>query len=608
VRRAGDRPTEQPRVEELEPRDLLAGGTWAPLAQAIPDPEGGQHMLLLSDGSIMVQGGNDFLNQTTANRWYALKPDATGSYINGTFTTLAAMSIQRQFYGSVVLQNGHVVVVGGEDSGTPLTMNDINTGEMYDPVANTWTPIPNYPEPNFGDNNLEVLPNGDVLGGFLNGPQTHIYHPATNTWTAGGTKLNNDPSSEETWIKLADGSILTYEINGTKPQTAQRYIPSLNQWVFAGNVPVNLGSNGGNNNIGDEEGPAFLLPDGRSFWLGASQHTALYTPPTTLLGTGSWVAGPDIPNNFGVFDGPGCVLPNGNVLFLASPQDGTNFAGPTDAFEYNPATNTIVTDTVPPVLQTILNASGSFTKRLIVLPSGQVMLTIAANATSTQLWVFTPNGGPLDVWRPRISNITNNGNGTFTLSGTQLTGLDEGSLYGDDGQNATNYPVIRVTDSTGRVFYCRTFNWSSTGVAQGNTPQTVQFTLPAGLAQGPATFVVVANGIPSLPFSVNPVTAYFPFRYIFDPATNTFFGNLTLVDNSILPVSGTIRLFFPSLPQGVTLANPAGFQNGQPFLQVTGTLNPHSGSLRVQIRLRNPFHVPLSTFFIGFPVEIRFSP
>jgi hypothetical protein len=600
-RKAAQRPAGQPRVEELEPRVVMQGGTWTAVANQIPDSEGAQHMLLLSDGRIMVQGGNDLGNQLNANRWYALKPNSAGSYINGTWSTLTPMSTQRQFYGSVILPSGKLLVVGGEDSGTPIANNEINTGEIYDPLTNAWTPVADYPETEFGDGNLEVLPNGTVIGTYLNDVQNFIYHPATNNWTAAANKLNGDPTAEEGLVKLPDGSLLCYEIQGTQPQTAMRYVPQLNQWFPAGSVPVRLDSDGGNTGIVPELGPGFLLPNGKVLWIGASNHTAIYTPPTTLTGTGSWVAGPDIPNNLGAFDAPGCVLPNGDVLFIGGVQDGNNFPPPTTVFEYSPSTNAITQVAVPTALQTVLTNNPAFLTRLIVLPSGQVMMSLA----NRQLWVFTPNGGPQNSWRPTITSISQGANGVFTLTGRQLNGLDEGSLYGDDGQNATNYPLVRLTDSSGRVFYARTFNWSSTGVATGNALVTCQFVLPAGVS-GSATIVVVANGIPSLPFSVNPVTVYFPLRWIYDPASGTYFGNLTLVDNSFLPVSGTIRILFPSLPPGVTLANAAGFQNGVPFLQTSGTLVPNGAPLRLLIRLRNPQNVPLSTFFEGFAVVVRF--
>jgi hypothetical protein len=88
----------------------------------------------------------------------------------------------------------------------------------------------------------------------------------------GGTKLRDDPSDEETWVKLADGSILDYEIftQGSTTASAQRYVPSTNTWVDAGTVPVLLSSPA----LGYELGPAFLLPDGRALFFGATGHTA----------------------------------------------------------------------------------------------------------------------------------------------------------------------------------------------------------------------------------------------------------------------------------------------------------------------------------------------
>lgn len=99
---------------------------------------------------------------------------------------------------------------------------------------------------------------------------------------------------------------------------------------------------------------------------------------------------------------------------------------------------------------------------------------------------------------PTITSFTNNGNGNYTLTGTQLNGLDEGGYYGDDNQMATNYPIVRVTDDlTGIVYYATTSNWSSNWVATGNTPETVNVAFPSQVGTDPYTMVVIANGIAS---------------------------------------------------------------------------------------------------------------
>ena len=51
-------------------------------------------------------------------------------------------------------------------------------------------------------------------------------------------------------------------------------------------------------------------------------------------------------------------------------------------------------------------------------------------------------------------------------AGMQLNGLTQGAAYGDDFQDATNYPSVRIVNTvTGHVFNCKTHNHSGMGVA-----------------------------------------------------------------------------------------------------------------------------------------------
>ena len=244
------------------------------------------------------------------------------------------MGTARLYFASNVLPTDQVFVVGGEYSGPSGTQNWANTGEIYNVVTNTWTPITNFPRTQFGDDPSEVLPNGNVLAGYLSGPQTYIYNPSNNTWSQAGTKLRSDRSDEETWVKLPDGSILSYDIFASISSGvghAQRYIPSTNTWVDAGTVPVQLSSS----SDGDELGPALLLPDGRVFFIGCNGNTAFYNPSTN-----TWSTGPTVPNGKGSDDAPAAELPNGHVIF-AGDTFGSTGSGPTQLFDFDPTSNTI---------------------------------------------------------------------------------------------------------------------------------------------------------------------------------------------------------------------------------------------------------------------------
>ena len=468
--------TTQGQDPVIEPAAMSAG-TWTAAASLAPSGIG--TMMLLSDGRVMAQGGG------VTKQWYQLAPNANGSYLNGTWSPLAPMGTERLYFGSNVLRDGRIFLVGGEYSGPAGTSNWTNTGEIYDPVANTWSTITPFPQSNFGDAPTEILPDGRVLAGYLSGPQTYIYDPATNTWSAGGTKLRGDGSSEETWSLLPDGSILSYDIFSSISfgvGHAQRYVPSLNTWVDAGNLPALLSTP----TQGYEFGPQMLLPDGRVFAVGANNQTALYTPSTN-----TWAAGPSLPVGMGADDAPAAELPNGHVIFAA---DTPLFNPPTVLYDFDPATNSLSQLTgLPAQLSADLASPPSFTSRMLMLPTGQLAYTTG----NGRLWIFTPSDSPIAASRPTISSITSNGDGTFTLTGTQLNGISEGASYGDDAEMSSNYPIVRLTDGSNQVFYARTYNWSSTGVATGNTPVTTQFAPPAGLPNGTYSLQVIANGIAS---------------------------------------------------------------------------------------------------------------
>lgn len=498
--RDSSRAKRRPDLERLEGRTLLTG-TWTKLNKPFPNGDGMETALLLSDGTVMASGGQGFASKD----WYKLTPDSTGSYQNGTWTKLAPMGLERLFYASVVMPDGRIFVAGGEYSGPNSDPSETNTGEIYDPVADKWTPIANYPEDEMGDQMAEMLDDGTIITGSFS-TFTYIYNPKTDTWSKGPELINGDSPGEEGWVKLGDGSILNYEIEGSKPQTGMRLLFDANgtptQWVAAGDVPVALDSNGGNNGIVPELGPAFLLHDGRAFWIGATENTAFYATPTAAgNATGTWTAGPvQLDANgapIGAFDSPGAVEPNGKVLWAASPIDGNNFPGPKTFLELDPATNTIsrVTATGPD-----LSVAG-FTSRMLALPSGQIMFT---TGTDSDVWLYNPDSPQDNTAAPTVTKITTDGAGTFTLTGTQLMGLSEGAGYGDDAQMATNYPIIKLTDSRGVVSFARTKNWSSAWVGPAaGASQTVEFTLPGGFQAGSYTLNVITNGVSSQNFTFN---------------------------------------------------------------------------------------------------------
>lgn len=454
-------------------------GTWKPLASQ--PTFNVSTMLLLTDGRVMVQ------EEATAN-WHALTPDANGSYINGTWANLAPMSFWRRYYASGVLNDGRVLIIGGEQSGAG---GDTNRGEIYNPVTNAWSTIALPPWTTVGDAACCVLPDGRLLIGALSTPACEIYNPATNSWSPAGNMAVR--SNEESWILLRDNTVVTPQT--FPPYQAEKYNFATNTWKNEGTPPADI-----IDHVMAEIGPGMLMYNNKVIWFGAANvsghgKTVIYTPPALPTGTGTWVAGPDIPKSpTGLTlvsnDCPATLLPNGNVLFTASEFENNAWGAPVYFFEYDPATNAITPVTAPPDSGQVIYSS-----RMILLPSGEVMF----GQWTHQLYVYQPTGAPQAAWRPTISSVTHLGffSHNYQLTGTKLNGLSQACNYGDDCSPATNYPLVRLkNNTTGKVYYARTYGFSTRALKDSGV-MSCQFTMPPAAPYGSYHLCVIANGISS---------------------------------------------------------------------------------------------------------------
>jgi len=516
-------------------------GAWTAVKNKAPQPSGGL-MLLLSDGTVMAKsnaGGG------SGNVWMKLTPDQYGSYINGTWSTLASMINDRLYFSSQVLKDGRVYVAGGEYG------NGGSLAEVYNPLNNTWTATPN-PGHRISDANSEILPDGRLLQALVESDlrPTIIYDPVSNTYSPGPS--TNGIHNESVWVKLPDNSILYVD---RLSRNSERYIPSQNRWIVHASLPVDL-----YDPYGDETGAAFLLPDGRAFFIGSSGTTAYYTPSGNT-NPGRWSAGPATPNGYGAPDGAAAMMVNGTILCVLSPPptSANHFHSPTYFYEFDYRTNTFTSITAPNGSTSENHAT--FITNMLDLPDGTVLYS---SQSSSQYYVYTPAGSVVTKGKPVISQVTaNNCSGSsYTITGTGFNGISEGASYGDDWQMNTNYPIIRLTNGS-KVYYARTFNWNNTGVQTGNTVTSTQFTLPVGLPYATYTLVVTANGISSDPISFTPSTCQGPVASITSPANNASFT-----------APATITINATATDQGATISK-VDFYHGTTLIG-TSTTSPYS--------------------------------
>jgi hypothetical protein len=568
-----------------------ATATWSQVTRA---PSGAGTMLLLTDGTIMIEASD-------SQSWMRLTPDAQGSYISGSWSQnpISRMSTPRLYFASQVLTSGQVWVLGGEYSGAGIPENTTGTGEIYDPVLNTWSAIADYPSQSncpktkeftgyltsgsnivtgltsalsyqvgwgvtgtgipsnttilsvdspsqvhisqnatetegvalsftahstgntsngsetisgipstagfqagwpvsgtgipaastiksvdsatqihisqvatatnssvaltftvetppafcFGDVPSILLPGEQILAGNLELPTTNIYDVASNTWAAGSTKVYDDRSNEEGWVKLADGSILTYDIFQSVTQGsgyAERYSFDPNNYGWYGISPIDGSANGylpvlSSAAIGHELGPVIRLQDDRIFVIGANGLTALYTPSTN-----TWAQGPDITGllggnafPFAADDAPCAILPNGQVVFTADAGLGISSTGNTTSG------STIITG-IPstsgfqagwPVTGTGISADTTIAS---VDSSSQIHVNQSATATGsgvalkfggtfsapTQFFVFDPSTNTIGSISPTVPDTRLNSIGSYQ---TRMLMLPTGEMLFADG-------------------------------------------------------------------------------------------------------------------------------------------------------------------------------
>ena len=398
------------------------------------------------------------------------------------------------------------------------------TTQLYDIASNTWSPSGDKIYDQSNEEGWAMLSDGTVV----------VYDLYSTIANDVGHAEKYNPISR-TWSSITPGE-----------SSATGAIPVLS-----------------NSEIGYEMGPLLRLQDGRIFVIGANGHTAFYEPSSNIWSVGPDISGiiNGSPFLFAADDTPAAILPNGHVILAAdaglgltssgnttagsnvvtgipstaqfsvgwqvagtglsgsitsvdsssqvhisqnaiSTNAGTSikfggvFSNPTQLFDFDPVARTIVPLSPPPP-DPRLAAIPAYATRMLMLPNGQLLFS----DSSSQLWVYTPDGAAPIGLRPSVTQVVANSDGSFTLTGTQINGQSVGAAYSDGAEMDENYPIIRLVNGAGTTYYARTTNWSYVGVAGGVTPQTVNFRLSPSVPSGAYSLIVSGAGISSAPFA-----------------------------------------------------------------------------------------------------------
>lgn len=470
--------------------------SWTPVNN-VPNIGAGA-IQLLTDGRVLVHDESG--NPGTWGNWWTLTPDNTGSYANGTWTQVATMPANYGplYFASAVLPDGRYIVEGGEyNEGSDAWTNK---GAIYDPTANSWTSVtPPSGWSQIGDAASTVLANGTwMLGSCCDTPpKTALLNASNLTWTTTGSG-KFDVYDEEGLTLLPSGKVLDVDAYVFKYQATgmnyETYDPTTGAWTSIGNTPAQYWDSangcGGSGAASYEEGPAVLMPNGTVFQTGANRcgagHTGIFT-----LSTQAWTAGPDFPGTKDMADAPAALEVNGSVLMFAS--NGI-FGTQGQFYEWNGSTLAAAPNTPN------APSDSSYYGHLMLLPNGQVMFTDFSN----DIELYTSTGSTYSGWQPTLipQAATMHRGQTYSLKGSKLYGATQNNAYGDDFQDATNFPLIRFTNTaTGHVVYAKTHGYNAMPVGF-NGPGFFQVDVPSNLETGGSTMQVVVNGIASQSYNI----------------------------------------------------------------------------------------------------------
>ncbi len=429
--------------------------------------------ILLPNGDIFA--GNIFTNTVAT---YSVATDAWTSSVSKYY------SDRSDEEGWAKLSNDKILVYDLFQSISASNGNGY--AELFDPYTHTWNGIS--PVDNTAHGSLQVLSSaalGDELGPTIRlqdgrilqvgaNQRTALYTETTNTWTPGPEIVGSLTNSQGTVPAFfgADDAPAAALPNG-------HIILAADASAAAFNTTGDLTS--GSSVITNISSTAGVQPGWRI--------TAVNNGLTVLSGS---VTGVDSAHQIRISTVSSATL-TGVRLSL-----GAVFSSPTQLFDFDPAANTI-SPVSPPIPDASLNSRPSYVTRMLVLPTGQLLFS----DSSQILYVYTPDGATEPAMRPVVTQVVYRGRGVFSLEGKQLNGQSAGASYGDDVQNDENYPLVRLTNASGLVFYCRTTNWSSTSVGPSPVPETVDFTLNPAVTAGNYTLVVSGAGISSAPTFIN---------------------------------------------------------------------------------------------------------
>jgi N-acetylneuraminic acid mutarotase len=360
-----------------------AADSWT-RAESMPNGPAQHTATLLQNGQVLVAGGDDGGAIPHPSDLSERYDPASGHWL-GT----PSFPTGRMGQAASLLPDGRVLMTGGYRTGYNVTTALLDSALTFDPATNNWRSVAAMPHLH-GYHTQVTLQDGRVLvvSGYEDLAEmsraeasnlVELFDPTTGTWTSAATTPYWQVG--HTTTLLDDGSVLMAggASSGTPHPYAQRYIPSTNRWRTAGSLTD-----------ARRDHVAALLSDGRVLIAGGRGDGGSYLRSASIydLATNRWtdVAPMATPRT----DATATTLPNGKVL-VAGGYNGRNYLASAELFD--PTTNTW---TVAPSMATGRDdhTATLLTDGRVLVAGGSAVATNSQFTTLSSVEIYTPDGWP----------------------------------------------------------------------------------------------------------------------------------------------------------------------------------------------------------------------
>jgi len=213
-----------------------AAGTFTLLSNTLNTARVGHTATLLNNGQVLIVGGYDPETGLIADAELYDPPSQT-------FIDLGDTNLPRYQHTSTMLQNGQVLIAGGETD--PVPTGAYNTAELFDPVSQTFTPVSVPMTAPREGHAAALLNNGQVLISGGNDPgigslnTAEIYDPNSDIFIA-VTGVMTTPRISHVMTLLNGGQVLiaggASGANGTALASTETYNPASQLFAAAGSM------------------------------------------------------------------------------------------------------------------------------------------------------------------------------------------------------------------------------------------------------------------------------------------------------------------------------------------------------------------------------------